>query len=170
MEYDGIWIETWHIWRLIVSSFTRERSQIITVVFENTWKNKHFWPILTPHLTPCISREQKFAWTCNLYIYRDSYLSPRGEGIKSLGYVLRKFGKPPILTHFDPHLTRYLGNEKLSGVETWYTYEKWYYLPSLGDGTKSVCQFLRKLRKTQFWPILTPIWPPISGTKNGLDL
>ena len=136
------------------------------------WEN-HENPIFDPFWPPFdpISRERKIAWACNLVHICRIIISSFSRRWNQIGLpVFEKTTKNPFLTHFDPHLTLYLGNEKWSGPVTWHTYVEWWYLPSLGDGTKSVQQFLRKLRKTRFWPILTPIWPPISGTKNGLDL
>ena len=157
------------ICRMIISSFTRRWNQIGSTVFEKITKNPfltHFDPPFDP-----VSREQRMVWTYNLaHICRMmiSSFSRRSNQIGSTFF--EKITKNPFLTHFDPHLTPYLGNKEWSGPITWHTYVEWWYLPSLGDGTKSVQQFLRKLRKTRFWPILTPIWPRISGTKNGLDL
>ena len=125
-----------------------------------------FWPPFDP-----LSREGKMVWTCNFVHICRMIIFSFSRRWNQIGLtVFEKITKNLFLTHFDPHLTPYLGNEKLSGSVTWYIYVEWWYLPSLADGTKSVQQFWRKLRKTRFWAILTPIWPPISGTKNGLDL
>ena len=125
-----------------------------------------FWPRFDP-----LSRERASAWTCNLaHICRIiiSIFSGRWNQIGRL--IFEKISKSPFLTHFDPYLTLYLQNEKWPGLETWHEYVEWWYLPFLGDGTKSSEQLLRKLRKTNFWPILTPIWPSITGTSKRLDL
>ena len=67
---------------------------------------------------------------------------------------LEKIEKPVLglfsVTHFDPHLTLYHGNEKGPGPVTWHTYVELQYPPSLGDGTKSARLFLRKPRRPHF--------------------
>ncbi len=140
--------------------------------FNSFWENYEkpifdpFWPPFDP-----LSRERRMVWTYNLaHICRMmiSSFSRRWNQIGST--VFEKITKNPFLTHFDPHLTLYLGNEKWSGPVTWHTYVEWWYLPSLGDGTKSVQLFLRKWRKTRFWPPFDPFLPHIWRTRFFPDL
>ena len=122
------------------------------------WENPEN-PIFDPFWTPFdpISRERKIAWTCNLAHICKIMISSFSRRWNQIGLlVFEKTTKTPFLTHFNPHLTLYLKNKKWPELETWHKYEEWWYIPSLGDGTKSVSQFLRKLRKTHFWPDFDP--------------
>merc|ERR1712015_37975 len=110
-----------NICRMIISSFSRRWNQIGLTVFEKITKNPfltHFDPPFDP-----LSRERKRVWTCNLaHICRMiiSSFSRRWNQIGST--VFEKTTKNPFLTHFDPHLTLYLGNKTWSGPVTWHTY------------------------------------------------